>query len=58
MYILIFLEYGGRLLIGHWKPVTTTATPPGEIGNYLMVPLSVLLLLISLAKPGKNVSAA
>ena len=34
MYILIFLEYGGRLLIGHWKPVATTATPPGEIGNY------------------------
>jgi hypothetical protein len=48
MYLLLFVETLLRMLIGHMKPVTFAHTPPGAIGNYVMLPLSVLMLVLSL----------
>jgi hypothetical protein len=47
MYILIFAEYTGRFLIGHTKPILTLHTAPGEIGNYILIPLSLIMLGLS-----------
>lgn len=50
MYLFIVIEYGGRLLLGHAKPIVTEATAPGAIGNYILVPLAVVLFVLSLRK--------
>jgi hypothetical protein len=44
MYVSIFVEYLGRWLIGHTKTIQTLGTAPGEIGNYVMIPLSLVML--------------
>lgn len=50
MYLFVFLEYSGRTLIGHAKPVETIRTAPGEVGNYLLIPLSLVMFLFSIKK--------
>ena len=54
MYILIILEYSGRTVIGLFKPLYVAHTPPGAIGDYVMVPLSILMLILSLKRPKKT----
>ena len=48
MYILFLFEYLGRFLVSFYKPLETLATPPGEIGNIVFVPLAIVLLYLSL----------
>jgi hypothetical protein len=48
MYLLLFVETLLRMLAGYLKPVTFAHTPPGAIGNYVMLPLSLLMLALSL----------
>ena len=48
MYALLILETLLRMLVGHMKPVTFAHTPPGAIGNYLILPLAAAMLLLSL----------
>lgn len=55
MYILILVEYSGRVLIGLAKPLTVAHIPPGAIGNYIMISLAAVMLLLSLKKPNKSV---
>jgi hypothetical protein len=50
MYVLLILETLLRMLAGHRKPATFAHTPAGAIGNYLILPLSVLLLALSFWK--------
>ncbi len=50
MYLFIFLEYTGRLLLGWAKPIETLHTVPGAVGNYIMIPLALVMLFISLKK--------
>jgi len=50
MYLLLILEYGGRLLLTFIKPFEITGTAPGAVGNYVMLPLAFLLFLLSLNK--------
>lgn len=50
MYLLLILEYGGRLLLTFIKPFEITGTAPGAVGNYVMLPLAFLLFLLSLKK--------
>jgi len=56
MYIFIFCEYSFRVILGHLKPIATTGTPPGEIGNYILIPLSLLLFLFSIMKNDRRSS--
>ena len=46
MYVSVFLEYLGRMLVGTWKPLTTLATPPGSSINGVMIFLSLAMLLL------------
>ena len=48
MYLLLFLEYSLRLLLDHLKPMHTMVVPPGSYGNYVMIPLALLLFFLSL----------
>ncbi len=50
MYLFIILEYTGRLLLGWAKPIETLHTVPGAVGNYIMIPLALVMLFISLKK--------
>jgi hypothetical protein len=47
MYVLSILETLLRQLVGHMKPVVFAHTPPGKIGNYIMLPLAFLMLALS-----------
>ena len=52
MYVLLIVEYAGRLLLGQLKPIVTVGTAPGSVGNWIMVPVCVVLLVLSLL-PGR-----
>lgn len=53
MYLFILVEYLGRLLLTFAKPVVTQGTAPGAIGNYVLIPLALIMLVLSL-KEEKN----
>jgi len=44
MYLLIILEVFFRMLIGAIKPVDFAGTPPGAIGNWILLALGVMML--------------
>jgi hypothetical protein len=48
MYVLLMVEVLLRMLVGRMKPVTFAHTPPGAIGNWVMLPLAALMLVLSL----------
>jgi hypothetical protein len=48
MYLMLALEVLLRELVGAMKPVIFAHTPPGAIGNQLILPLAVLMLALSL----------
>ena len=53
MYLLLILEYGGRIGLGIWKPMQTLETPPGGPGSLVFVVLGVAMLALSLW-PGRE----
>ena len=50
LYVLLILETLLRMLVGHMRSVTFAHTPPGAIANYVMLPLGVLMLTLSLRR--------
>lgn len=51
MYILLFLEYIFRTLIGIMKPLVFEAgagTPPGGYADKIMIPLTLIMLVLTL----------
>ena len=50
MYVLMIVEYAMRIVIGQMKPIVTTGTAPGSIGNWIMVPVCAILLALSLIR--------
>ncbi len=54
MWCFVLVEYGGRLLLAFAKPFEITGTAPGAVGNYIFVPLALLMLALSLqTKPNR-----
>jgi hypothetical protein len=47
MYVLLMVEAVLRMLVGYMKPVTFSHRPPGAYGNYVMLPLAALMLVLS-----------
>ena len=47
MWLMLILEVLLRELVGATKPVTFAHTPPGAIGNQIMLPLAVLMVVLS-----------
>ena len=48
MWLFILIEYSGRLLLAFAKPFETAGQAPGAIGNYIFIPLALLMLAFSL----------
>jgi hypothetical protein len=48
MYVLLILEAFLRMLVGRMKPVTFAHAPPGAIGNWVILPVAALMLVLSL----------
>ncbi|MEI6102217.1 MAG: hypothetical protein WCP73_10290 [Eubacteriales bacterium] len=48
MYACVAAEYAGRIAIGHTHPVALIGTAPGEIANYVLLPLAGVMMLLSL----------
>ena len=48
MYLMLILEILLRELVGWMKPVTFAHTPPGAVGNQLLLPLAVIMLVWAL----------
>ena len=48
MYLLLILETILRQFVGHTKPPTLLHTPPGAIGDYINLPLALIMLVLSL----------
>ncbi len=48
MWLMLALEVLLRELVGAMKPVTFAHTPPGAIGNQLILPLAAVMLVWSL----------
>lgn len=48
MYLMLILETLLRKLVGIMKPVTFAHTPPGAIGNQIILPLAAVMLIWSL----------
>jgi len=46
MYVLLILETLLRQLVGYMKPIHFAHTPPGAIGNYVVLPLAALMLVL------------
>ena len=57
MYLMLMLEVLLRELVGKTKPVTFADTPPGAIGNQLILPLAALMLGLSLWSAYRHGSA-
>ncbi len=48
MYLLMILEILMRIFVGHVKPVCFSHLPPGQIVNYVILPLAIMMLLLSI----------
>lgn len=48
MYLLLIIEYGMRIILSTLKPIITMGTAPGDVGNYAIMPLAVVMLVLSL----------
>jgi hypothetical protein len=48
MYVLLIFETLLRELVGRMRPVAFAHTPPGAIGNYVILPVALAMLTLSL----------
>ena len=48
LYVLLLVETGLRMLVGQMRPVSFAHTPPGAIGNLILPPLVLVMLVLSL----------
>jgi len=51
MYVLIIVEYSLRIILGFFKPIETLSTAPGEFGNFILIPLSILMFILCFKFP-------
>ncbi|MBI4926734.1 MAG: hypothetical protein HY835_03135 [Anaerolineae bacterium] len=54
MYLLLIVEVLLRELVGAMKPVSFAHTPPGAVGNWVILPLAVVMLVLSLWEGKKS----
>jgi hypothetical protein len=50
MYVFFTVEYVMRIVIGIMKPILTAGTAPGGVGNYVLVPLGIIMFFMSILK--------
>ncbi len=45
MYLLLAVEILLRMFVGASKPVNFAHTPPGAFGNWMVLPVSIIMLI-------------
>lgn len=50
MYLMLILEWGGRLLLGAYKPIETIGQAPGGIGNLILPIVCLIMFFLSISK--------
>ena len=58
MWLMLILEVLLRELVGKMKPVTFAHTPPGAIGNEIILPLAALMVALSVWSTYRQTSKA
>ena len=58
MWLMLALEVLLRELVGAMTPVTFAHTPPGAIGNQIILPLAVLMVVWSLWSASQSIEEA
>ncbi|MBN2390128.1 MAG: hypothetical protein JXR84_05370 [Anaerolineae bacterium] len=53
MLFIVFVEQALRIGVGQLKPIEVVAPPPGEIGSYVLLPLSLIAFILSLRQTAK-----
>jgi hypothetical protein len=48
MYIILIIETLGRMMVGIIKPPILFHTPPGGYANWILLPLAITMLILSL----------
>jgi hypothetical protein len=48
LYLLVLVETGLRMLVGQTRTASFAHTPPGAIGNLILPPLVLVMLVLSL----------
>jgi hypothetical protein len=48
MYLFLIVETLGRMAVGHFKPPVLLHVPPGGSADYVLLPLALLMLVLSL----------
>jgi len=56
LWLLIVLEYAGRLVVGMFKPIETIGTAPGATANMVLPGIALLMLILSLIPPKEKAS--
>jgi len=56
MYLMLVVEILLRQLVGIMKPVTFAHTPPGAIGNQIVLPLAIIMLVLTVWSALKQTS--
>jgi len=51
MYVLVVFEVLLRMLVGRIKPVTFAQTPPGAVGNFVILPLALGMFVLCFVQP-------
>ena len=46
--LLQVLDWGGRMVVGEFKPLIVDAPPPGAYGNWILLPVSLVALWFAL----------
>jgi hypothetical protein len=54
MWLFVLFEYGGRLLLGIYKPFETSGTAPGAIGNIIFPFFALIMLILSLKERNES----
>ncbi len=57
MYLLMAFEYAMRIVLGNLKPIVTVQTAPGAIGDYIMIPLALVMLWLALQTHTRTATA-
>ncbi len=53
MFLEIIIEYAGRIIIMTEKPTYVVGTAPGSIGDYIILPVAILMFILSLTNAKK-----
>ncbi len=56
MYLFIIIEYSFRLFLTLYKPIILAGKAPGGIGNYVLIPLTLIMFILSITNTNQKLS--